>query len=343
MRFSVTAWMAGWGAIFNLTGSALKGITELFSSAWEFITNQAIDSMNAQGEAWTTFWAEFSAVATTGFSQLQAIAASTWEGFVALATGALKVVLDAWNNVVGLITILAQNNIALPGGLELLAGKFVDASGAADAFKTTLTDLPEVVQQTFQKIKQFVSADVWKAIEDAWKAAGVDLTDAATLVGKDMGTALTNGIQQAAKPLQETLNRMFAQLRAGPIQAALEDTQFAIERAQALLRIRGVAPEERSAARRQIRDLTRNVLPSQQLAALDAGRGVTLAQRPEQTALLLQEIANTQKELATQKALVAVTVNINHEDGRTDTYKELTEAAGQAPMPAVVELSGVRR
>lgn len=72
---------------------------------------------------------------------------------------------------------------------------------------------------------------------------------------------------------------LLAQQAAAPAANALADTQAAIERARLLLRVRGTGVDERVAARQQIRDLTRNVLPGQELAAFDAQRQVDLVRR----------------------------------------------------------------
>lgn len=81
--------------------------------------------------------------------------------------------------------------------------------------------------------------------------------------------------------LRQEQTRLLAQQRAIAPNNALDDTQAAIQRAQLELRIRGLDSSTRIADRTTIRTLTRNALPSQELAAFDANRGVTLAQRPE--------------------------------------------------------------
>lgn len=102
--------------------------------------------------------------------------------------------------------------------------------------------------------------------------------------------------------------RLLAQQRAAPANEALEDTNFTIQRDQALLRVRGTPLEERQRARREVRDLQRNVLPQQELDALDANRDVTLTQRRERANDLANEIR--QNPLKAQiEALRASTVS----------------------------------
>lgn len=87
---------------------------------------------------------------------------------------------------------------------------------------------------------------------------------------------------------------LLAQQRALQPQNALDDTQAQIQRDQLLLKVRGLDPETRRQARQQIRDLTRNVLPGQELNAFDANRQVSLAQRDQQnTSIQIQLQQNT--------------------------------------------------
>lgn len=73
---------------------------------------------------------------------------------------------------------------------------------------------------------------------------------------------------------------LLAQEAAAPAINALEDTQAQLARDRLVLaNRRGTTIEERQAARRDIRDLERNVLPGQELGAFDAQRQLDLLRR----------------------------------------------------------------
>lgn len=91
---------------------------------------------------------------------------------------------------------------------------------------------------------------------------------------------MANAVDRRVQLRQEE-TRLLAQQAALQPNNALEDTQAAIQRARLTLAIRGLPAEERSGARRQIRDLTRFVEPTQAREAFDANRDVALAQRAE--------------------------------------------------------------
>lgn len=181
---------------------------------------------------------------------------------------------------------------------------------------------------------------------------------------------------------QTTEQQIRAQLAALPATERLDDLRFEEQRLRLVLQQRGIASEEKSAARRELRALGRGPLAAAELEALVAGRAVTLAGRAGTRvglAASLQDIAD-QRALAgvsgsvqrnalvqavgaadaqgAQQVLadavrqgleaglnlpIQVTVNVTTPDGRTETYQELIEAAGQAQMPPVVRVSGVRR
>jgi TP901 family phage tail tape measure protein len=81
--------------------------------------------------------------------------------------------------------------------------------------------------------------------------------------------------------LRQEETRLLAQQAALGPQNALDDTQAKIQRDKLIAGDRGQSIEDRTAARREARDLTRTVLPGQELSAFDATRRVTLAQRAE--------------------------------------------------------------
>lgn len=114
----------------------------------------------------------------------------------------------------------------------------------------------------------------------------------------DLGSSRVSLLQQ------QTV--LLAQQRALQPQNALDDTQAQIQRDQLLLKVRGVDPETRRQARQQIRDLTRNVLPQQELNAFDANRQVSLSERDQrstQIQIQLQQNALQQAKQVIQDAI----------------------------------------
>jgi TP901 family phage tail tape measure protein len=97
-------------------------------------------------------------------------------------------------------------------------------------------------------------------------------------VEREIAQAIDRGLQ-----LRQEEARLLAQQRAGPATNALEDTQATIQRNELLLGVRGQDPDVRRAARAENRNLTRNVLPGQQLEAFNANEQVRQAERTERT------------------------------------------------------------
>lgn len=94
-----------------------------------------------------------------------------------------------------------------------------------------------------------------------------------------------NSAQVELARLMRERQVLLAQQAAAPATQALEDTQSDLQRARLVLaNRRGTSIEERQAARRQIRDLERNVVPGQELAAFDAQRQLDLVRRGAGTA-----------------------------------------------------------
>ena len=329
----------------------LGRVLQTFGQAWANFANTAIVALNAVGEAWTAFWTEgIGAQGQTAFGQVLDMARQGWGGFVEIASAAVNAVMQKWADLIAFLQDLRGKGAPL-GPFEGLADQTVNVTSATEQFTAALQKIPAVALKAFepfQRLKEFVSDDIWQGLQDAWQQAwseaGAGMVQQAGDIGGKAGSALGNAAVQAAKPLLESLTRMLAQLRAGPVEAALQDTEARVERAKLQLQIRGLAPEERQGARATIRDLERNVLPGQRLAAFDVGQQVTLAQRAETTATLLQQIADTSKQLADAgQRPIGLTVNVMHDDGRVMTYSELIEANTQAQLPPVVPQSGVRR
>ena len=166
-----------------------------------------------------------------------------------------------------------------------------------------------------------------------------------------------------------------AQQRAAPSQAALQDTERAIQRAQLVLEVPGTSLAERLAARTTIRDLTRKVAPGQRLAAFDAETAIIGAQRQgsafdlsaraeaigkdeaisRQQSLIDVAASKTDEALARLSSIVEkdiaargqqkpmqIQLQLLNAEGQV-TYEELIEASEGAQFPPVVKLSGVRR
>jgi hypothetical protein len=167
--------------------------------------------------------------------------------------------------------------------------------------------------------------------------------------------------EMAERQRQITEQQIRARQAALPAQEALEDMRFAQQRAQLISQNRNVSAEQRIAARRELRGLGR-ALPGAELAALEAGRGVTLAGRAAERFGMEQQLfeISTQRQLeqitqqqttnqllgqiaAQQVQAIELTINLSAEDFQTQVFKQLVEAEKQAQGPTVVKLSGVRR
>lgn len=169
--------------------------------------------------------------------------------------------------------------------------------------------------------------------------------------------------QQALAELQRrmTESQIAARRAALPATEALEDLRFAEQRAQLVSQNRNVDVEQRIAARRQLRALGR-LMPGAELAALDAGRGVTLTERgatrlgmeaqlfeignQRQLAQIEQgQVANgLLSQIAEQRSqAIELTINLGTEEFQKEVFKQLVEANNQAQGPTVIKLSGVRR
>lgn len=385
--------LASW--IADTFAPAIAGAAK---AAWEFFANMALAALNAVAGAWAAFWGQdIGPSGQTAFTSLQEMAREGWGGFVDITTAALKFVLDRWNDFTGVLFALKLNNVPMPPWIDAMAGKFVDATTVANSFGGAVRQIPGIATQAFGGLQQFIGEDLPQAIQrtvDMLQAAGADagnilqglleflsgklpdLASAGADAGRTLGTALGNGVISTVKPLLEELARMLAQARAAPVLAALEDTEAVIERDKLLLAIRGLPAEARAQARREIRELTRNVLPGQRLEAFDVGRDVTLTQRLETAANLRNQILQAQLALAGGAgaatpgtvgggAPVAIAaggaptaiapppapppiqiplqVNIIENGRVVQTYEELLEANTQAKMPPSVQISAVRR
>jgi tape measure domain-containing protein len=374
----------------------VPAIVEEWTAGWSSFANVSLEALNAIGQAWDTFWNIENTSGQKVFDVLQEQANAGWGGFVDAATSALTGVLQLWNVFVQQITqirdVLGPVGEGLLGPLSGLAGKFADvdaitrgfsqtlravpigeAGNAFSAFGTFLHDeLPASIGRAVELVQAAggTLADLPAAITDEIRKRAGDVSGAMGDLGKTAGTAFGNGVVGTVKPLLEELARMLAQARAAPVQAALEDTEAAIERDKLLLQIRGIPAEARTQARREIRDLTRNVLPTQRLEGFDVGRDVTRAQRLESAANLRNQILQTQLALAggppgapgAQTATgvggapaavapqaappaiqIPLQVNIIENGTVVQTYEELLEANTQAQLPPVVQVSAVRR
>src|SRR5215471_7175099 len=159
------------------------------------------------------------------------------------------------------------------------------------------------------------------------------------------------------------------QAALGP-QEILEDFRYEQQRDQLILNDRNRSRDERLAARRELRGMIR-AEPGIELAALEAGRPVTLAGRAatridmqaqlleiaQQRALAGVQGAEQQNQLVSaivaanlqaaqqyqQQVQIPVTINVQLPDGGVATYNELIEANGQSKQPPPQQISAVRR
>jgi hypothetical protein len=180
-----------------------------------------------------------------------------------------------------------------------------------------------------------------------------------------------------------TEQQIRARQAALPATEALEDLRYEQERARLIAANRQMSAADRSAARRQLREIGR-AEPGVALRALEAERsivpssraatrldmeaqildiatqrglaGVDIAQQQNQFAAAIaqatiqaqQQVVSDIVRAAIDQGLQArqpttVVVNVTHEDGRTTTYTELIEANAQAQLPPITPSSGVRR
>lgn len=191
--------------------------------------------------------------------------------------------------------------------------------------------------------------------------------------------------QQRMAELQRDMTEQQVRARQAALQPTevLEDLRYMQQRNELIAGNPFATPEERAAARRELRGLAR-AAPGVELAALDAGRPVTLAGRAA-TRLDMQSQLN---DIAAQRALAGVsgamqqnqlaqtiaaattqglqdivdkminvfqnqqgptgqpmrvTVNVQLPDGTVATYDQLVEANAQAQTPPTIQVSGVRR
>jgi len=167
-----------------------------------------------------------------------------------------------------------------------------------------------------QQAASIAQAAQQQAVENAQAGAVqnvVDLTaervrlqhDAVNLTAEEARIRLSAlPAQQRMAELQRdiTEQQIRARQAALPASEALEDLRFQEQRLRLELQARGLlSPEQRAAARRELRGLAR-AEPGAELAALEAGRGVTLAGRAAARLGMQAQL----EELANQRALAPV-------------------------------------
>jgi hypothetical protein len=272
---------------------------------------------------------------------------------------------------------IARNQVS-PADLELAAGLY-RPTAVARAFAapggvsvTQLASEMRAGEREIQSLKEIAYLDQRNAaVRDllAMQREELDLKTQLASMEREHG-------EMTSRRLQLELQSIAAQQRALPAQQALQDTERAIERARLVLGIRGTSAAERSSARAEIRNLTRNVAPGQRLAAFDAETGLLGANRQAQAFDLAARVSQIgiEQAIARQETLINVaaarvdqqqqvlgqimqqaiadgflrrpptqiTVQVLGPDGQV-TYEELIEATDQAQMPPVVRVSGVRR
>lgn len=167
-----------------------------------------------------------------------------------------------------------------------------DAAGARAA-RDRLAVLAEILPLERQLIQV---QDAQRQISDALAQSRADLArvELSMLPARQELARLdreANSAQVELVRLMRERQVLLAQQAAAPGTNALEDTRAQIERDRLVLaNRRGTSIEERQAARREIRDLERNVLPGQQLGAFDAQRQLDLARRGAGAADLTEQL-----------------------------------------------------
>jgi hypothetical protein len=147
----------------------------------------------------------------------------------------------------------------------------------------------------------------------------------------------SNSAQVELVRLMRERQVLLAQQAAAPATQALEDTRAQIERTRLVLaNRRGTTLQERQDARRLQRDLTRNVLPGQELSAFDAQQQLDLVRRGAGAADLADqvrrnaigqrgaEIRQMIEPLEAQKALVEAQTQQLQLLGQITAAKEIT-------------------
>ncbi len=383
------------GSLATWIGQTLvPRIVENWIAGWSSLADVVVAALNTVTQLWNAFWTDTTSTGETAYGTMLEQARAGWGGFVQLAINSIREVLEIWNTFIGLIPGIREKLGPILGAgdrqvLDMLEGKFANIDDITQNWRQSLEQIPGAMKNIGSGFGAFLTDELPKAVaraRDLLVAAGGDLSKLPDLVlaefnkmaaglgnvgdlgGKQFGTNLGTAAVAAAKPLLEQLQRMLAQLAAGPATAALEDTQAAIERDRLLLQIRGLPAEARTQARREIRELTRNVLPGQQLEEFDVRRVVTQAQRAENQAQLILDIMKTQRELAGGAAagvtggpttaaggvaiappppppptVIDLRIEVSTDGSAPQVFQELIEANGQAQMPPVIQVSAVRR
>jgi hypothetical protein len=196
----------------------------------------------------------------------------------------------------------------------------------------------------------------------------VDLTAEEARLRLEM---LPNVERMAALQRDMAQQQILARQAALPATEVAEDLRYMQQRATLIATNPYATPEERAAARGQLRGLVR-AQPGVELTALDAERGVVVAGRAatrlsmqaqlqdlaQQGLLAGVQGAETQNQLLSaivaaqvqaaqafkdQLIQVPLTVVINNADGSQQVYNELIEANGQAQTPPIIQFSPLRR
>ena len=148
-------------------------------------------------------------------------------------------------------------------------------------------------------------------------------------------------VAQTDTSLQQ--NMLQARLAALPATEALEDLQFAQQRAELISRDRTRSATERSAARRELRELSRRE-PGVELEALEARRGVTAVGRVTERADIQQQMVNLADQAALATAQLAATqaqqaeLDAKRAAERASLDQQLKDLAEQASL-AVAQLA----
>jgi hypothetical protein len=124
-----------------------------------------------------------------------------------------------------------------------------------------------------------------------------------------------------------------ARLAAMPASNALEDLNYEQQRARLIASNRNASASERSAARRELRELNRQE-PGVALSALEAGRGVTSASRASERADIQQQMVN----LADQAALATAQLAANQaQQGELEAKRAADRASLEQQLKDLAE------
>jgi len=185
--------------------------------------------------------------------------------------------------------------------------------------------------QRAQQVSHLIQATNTSLQEQQIRARMAALPAAEALEDLQRAQEMARLVQQADTTLQQ--NMLQARLAAMPASNALEDLNYEQQRARLIASNRNASASERSAARRELRELNRQE-PGVALSALEAGRGVTSASRASERADIQQQMVN----LADQAALATAQLAANQaQQGELEAKRAADRASLEQQLKDLAE------